>query len=96
MAKIIVGHGNLDSDDINRNPEPTDQEQAEINRIGQELFDKFLITENDQILDQYPEVYIRSAAIIAGMQVTDFEPKRIDWNFVTELRQTILKQKKNQ
>jgi hypothetical protein len=89
---IIIG--SVGSEDINYNPTPTEAELKEIAAISRELGKKFLQLETEIILDQYNEVYIRKVAKLAGMShVTDFVPKRCDWNFVNEIKDAIRKKK---
>lgn len=79
-----------------RTVQPTEVEQKEIALKSADLYDKFLILDTDQILDRYPEVYIRGVAIMAGMiHVDDFHPKKIDGVFIEEVKRAINSKKLN-
>ena len=93
---IIIGNPKSNRDDIISNPDPTDADQQEILAIGKKLYKEFLSLETDQILDQYSEIYIRKASILAGFtDVTELYPKRIDWTFVEEVKREMRRKTKN-
>ncbi len=76
--------------DIIRNPNPTAAEEQEVIDISTKLYNNYLTLDTDQILDNYSCIYIRTVAIMAGMQeVTELYPKRITSTFVDKVKELI-------
>lgn len=79
-------------DDYITNPKPTDPEMIERADQAQKLYAEFLNLDTDQILDRYPEITIRDAALIAGtVYVDERNPKRITAAFVEEVKAAMRK-----
>jgi hypothetical protein len=70
---------------------PTSKEvaAAELKTTLDALYPKFNSIDTPQLLDSYSDLELRGIAKMAGMQVTESKPKKIDARYVERIKEAI-------
>ena len=69
-----------------------DVELAELKEKVEDIYSTFVLTQSDQLMDSLSDIEIRAVAKKAGLPVSEKLPKRIDIDFIDQVKDAIRKQ----